>query len=228
MKFDTDTLLIVGALLLGLYLLSQNSNDFTVGVNSLPPDQRNILKRNPQYPNEHFWIYSGKFPVNKPNVTIMTDAITIARALGNEIAISNFILYVLDAKSFPGTGGKAFADGGGSMLEFNLICEDSRDYFSAILQGIGRHQFDIPVIVGHTYTRTVVLSLDTKPRTITYIVKDINTNQLEHFVGTLTDDVIVGSPEVLSQAIEYHDKFAKKGQPFPQRYEIKLSSPEFK
>ncbi len=236
-----NTVLILGGII-GLYLIfvrrknnninndDDDADTFITGVNSLSSNQIKLV-RNPQYPDEHYWIKYGVFPTkNKPNVKVISDTISILHYLGTEVDSRNMLLYLFGCKSLiKGSGGGSIQGGPEPVeLELNLICESYRDYFSAVLQGVGRYQFKLPVIVGHTYQRTVIFNLDTKPRTITYLVKDLNTNEQDHFVGTLSDDILIGPPSEIDIAVEFHDKAHLSGQPFPYKYQVTTSIPVYK
>ncbi len=176
---------------------------------------------NPQYgglifetgSSSHSWRQKSIDLPKNNNITQFSCSITVVRDNGNKVPPNSDQLYLFiyfGPNETPGEG------------ELDIKClATGQTSFVAVYQGTVRSVFSLPVTVGHTYSRTMILNK--KAKTITFILKDTNTNQQQQFVLNAKNLV---APEQVAVGIEYHNKLAKGA--FPDRYEVSTPNPTFK
>jgi hypothetical protein len=126
----------------------------------------------------HFWVGSFCGVVDDNNgrppfprgVIAISDTITLIEDMGNQIPDKSWMLYLLEMFNKQDIAS-----------ELNLICQfDNQDYFEAIFSGVNRYRFrQVLPIVGHSYLRQIVINSYTQ--SISYILEDRNTRQIESF-----------------------------------------------
>jgi hypothetical protein len=163
----------------------------------------------------HFWvgslccIHDYYKPVFPRGIISVSDIITLIEDLGNQIPDKSWMLYLLEIfnrQNIP--------------AELNLICSFNNDgKFDAIFNGVNQYQFkQITPVVGHSYLRQIVMN--SQKQSISYIMKDRNTNQTESFDLYLnTQFAFEGSNHFTG--IEWWNKIANF--PYPIRYHAEIS-----
>lgn len=165
----------------------------------------------------HFWVGSlcliapPSFP---PNVTAVSDMLTILGDMGNRIPDKSWMLYLLEL----------FEKNTAVPIELDLICQfDSKDNFWAIFGGINRYRFTkvLPAI-GHSYLREIIMRNEEK--SVEYSLTDLDTNQNETFALDVSSDSkfsYKGGNHFTG--LEWWNKASGGNHPFPVRYKVQVA-----
>lgn len=166
----------------------------------------------------HFWVGSFCGIVDDNNgrpsfprgVVAISDIITLIEDMGNQIPDKSWMLYLLEMfnkQEIPS--------------ELNLICQfDNQDYFEAIFGGINRYRFrQVLPIVGHSYLRQIVIN--SYKQSISYILEDLNTKQVEGFDLSLFNTGFVFETRNHFTGLEWWNKVGNI--PYPIRYHVEVS-----
>jgi hypothetical protein len=164
----------------------------------------------------HFWIGSfccnlddNRRPRFPRGVIAISDIITVVEDMGNQIPDKSWMLYLLEIfnrQNIP--------------AELNLICQfDNQDYFEAIIGGVNRYRFkQVLPIIGHSYLRQIIMN--SQKQSITYILEDQNTKQIERFDLLLNGGFVFEAQNHFT-GIEWWNKI--DNSPYPIRYHVEIS-----
>ena len=144
-----------------------------------------------------------------PQVTAVSDVITIVSDLGNQIPDKSWMLYLLElfnAQQIP--------------VELNLICSfNDNGKFHAIFGGVNQYEFKIKPIVGHSYLRQIIM-IPTEQR-ISYHLKDETSGETDSFTLQQNTDLFDFTMTRNFTGLEWHNRVGNI--PYPIRYEVEIS-----
>ena len=170
----------------------------------------------------HFWVGSFCGVVDDNNgrpsfprrVIAISDIITLIEDMGNQIPDKSWMLYLLEMFNKQDIAS-----------ELNLICQfDNQDYFEAIFNGVNRYRFrQVLPIVGHSYLRQIVIN--SYKQSISYILEDRNTRQVESFDLSLHNSGFVFETRNHFTGLEWWNKVGNF--PYPIRYHVEVSQPMY-
>ncbi len=163
----------------------------------------------------HFWLGSYCYVHNDttlsfpPQVTAVSDVITIVSDLGNQIPDKSWMLYLLElfnTQQIP--------------VELNLICSfNDNGKFHAIFGGVNQYEFKIKPIIGHSYLRQIIM-IPTEQR-ISYHLKDETSGETDSFTLQQNIDLFDFTMTKNFTGLEWHNRVGNI--PYPIRYEVEIS-----
>jgi hypothetical protein len=178
----------------------------------------------------HFWIGSVCRDANSSypaNVIAASDILTVTEKTKNPLPDRSWMLYLFEF----------FLDRNKEIpVELDLISSfDGNDRFTAVFGGNNQYEFTMPLIVGHSYIREIVI--DPSTHVIDYLLADVNTGISESFnlsqknlvnMNVISNTFQISSFNDISfegadhfTGLEWHNK--KENSPFAIPYHARVS-----